>query len=102
MKYKFPKRKSDTVTVGEAIGDLLKNYSLSEKFDEKKLVHSWSKLMGNTIANRTGKIYIKNKVLFVEINSGPLKNELNMSKSKVRNILDKEFGVGVITEIIFV
>ena len=102
MKKYRSLRKSTTSTVGEAINDLLKNYQLTERFDEKKLINSWSELMGLTIAKRTGKIYIKNKVLFVEINSSPLKNELNMSKAKVRKILENEFGNGVINEIIFV
>ena len=101
MKKYSPLRKSTTSTVGEAINDLLKSYRLNDKFDEKKLIHSWSSLMGKTIANRTGKIYIKNKILCVEINSGPLKNELNMSKSKVKSIIAKEFGDSVIQEIVF-
>lgn len=102
MKKYRSLRKSTTSTVGEAINDLLKNYHLTERFDEKKLINSWSELMGPTISKRTGKIYIKNKVLFVEINSAPLKNELTMSKAKVKQILEKEFGKGVINEIIFV
>lgn len=99
-KYKHP-RKSDTSTLGEAISDMLKQYHLNERFDEKKLIDSWNKLMGVTIAKRTEKIFIKKKVLFVQLNSAPLKNELNMSKDKVKAILEKEVGKDIINEIIF-
>ena len=102
MKKNSSKRNSNTTTVGEAIEDLLKVYHLENKFDQKSLVQSWPKLMGATIANRTGKIYFKNKVLFVEITSPPLKTELNMSKSKVMKILQESAGQGLIEEIIFV
>ncbi len=102
MKKYSPVRKASTSTVGEAISELLKSYRLQERFDEKKLIHSWTELMGRTIGSRTGKIYIKNKVLFIEINSAPLKNELNMSKTKVMDVLSNEFGKAVIKEIIFV
>ena len=99
QKYRHP-RKSNTTTVGEALGDMLKQYHLNEKFDQNKLLNSWAKLMGKTIANRTTKIFIKNKVLFVELNSAPLKNELNLSKDKLKGIIEKEIGPEVISEII--
>ncbi|UII33355.1 DUF721 domain-containing protein [Fulvivirga ulvae] len=100
-KKKYNSRKSDISTVGEAINDLLNNYRLKGKFDEARLVSSWESLMGKTIANRTGKIFIKNQVLFVEINSAPLKHELNLSKSKIIDIFEQEIGRGIIGEIIF-
>ncbi|MBL6446890.1 DUF721 domain-containing protein [Fulvivirga sp. 29W222] len=100
-KKKYNLRKSDISTVGEAINDLLEGYRLRGRFDEARLVSSWERLMGKTIANRTGKIFIKNKVLFVEINSAPLKHELNLSKTKIIDIFEREIGREVIGEIIF-
>lgn len=100
-KKKYNTRKSDISTVGEAINDLLNSYRLKGRFDEAKLVSSWERLMGKTIANRTGKIFIKKQVLFVEINSAPLKHELNLSKSKIIDIFEREIGHGIIEEIIF-
>ena len=58
--------------------------------------------MGNTIASRTGKITLYNKKLKVKIESAPLKNELNLSKSKVLEVLEKELGKGVIEDIVFI
>uniref|UniRef100_UPI00404A6D65 DUF721 domain-containing protein n=1 Tax=Fulvivirga sp. TaxID=1931237 RepID=UPI00404A6D65 len=99
-KY-YSKRKSETTSVGDAISDLLQQYHLQEKFDEKRLIHSWKKLMGATIANRTSKIFIKNKVLFIELSSAPLKKELSMSKAKIISIFEKEIDKDIIKEIIF-
>lgn len=99
-KKKYP-RKSEISTVGEAINELFSDYRLKGKYNEARLITSWEKLMGKTIANRTGKIFIKKQVLFVEIQSAPLKHELNMSKSKIMDILKKEIGEGIIEEIIF-
>ncbi|MEO1051506.1 MAG: DUF721 domain-containing protein [Bacteroidota bacterium] len=93
-------RKSDTSQIGDAIGDLLKSYNLKSKFDETQLVSSWQDLMGKPIALKTKKIFIKDKVLFVEITSAPLKHELNMSKSKIKEILQREFGQDIIAEVI--
>lgn len=95
------KRKSDISSVQEAIGDLLNSYKLNGKFNEAKLIEGWPKMMGKTIADRTGKIYIKNQVLFVEILSAPLKQKLNHSKTKIMSIFEKELGGKMIDEIIF-
>lgn len=101
--FRKPKdeRKAETSTVGDAINEMLQKYHLKPRFDEMRVVASWPELMGKTIAGKTGKIYVKNEVLFVEINSAPLKHELNMSKSRVLELLEKEFGKGTIREIIF-
>lgn len=97
----FNKRKADIEPVGSAIEQLLNVYKLKGRFDQKKLINSWNDLMGTAIANKTGKIFIKKDVLFVEIDSAPLKHELNMQKNKVMELIRKEAGENVIKEIIF-
>ncbi len=100
MKKPKDKRIADTTTVGEALNQMLNNFHLKERFDEKRLIEAWSTVMGATIANRTTKVFIKNKVLFVEVSSAPLKKELNMSKDKIISLFSKEVGQGIIQEII--
>jgi hypothetical protein len=53
------------------------------------------------ISNRTSKIFIKNKKLYVQINSAPLKNELSMSKSKILEMLNRDVSADVVEEVIF-
>ncbi len=100
QKYRHP-RKSDTTTVGDAISDMLKSYHLTERFDQKRLIESWESLMGKVVSNRTKKMFIKNKVLFIELTSAPLKNELNMSKDKVMTLFEEQVGKDIISDIIF-
>ena len=93
-------RKSDTAPLGDAIQELLKVYKLRGKYDETRLISSWEKLMGKTIASRTTKIYIKDKKLFVTLSSAPLKKELSFSKEKILTIFNEEIGQDIINEII--
>ena len=95
-------RKADTTPLKAAIDELLKVYQLKGKSEETHLITSWRQLMGNAIANRTTKIYISDNKLFLQINSGPLKNELLMSKSKILDILNKEVDSLKIEDVIFV
>lgn len=101
MKKKDDRNRRGEVTLQSAIAEMLNTYNLKRKYDSANVVASWERLMGKTIASRTGKIFVKKNVLFVEIKSASLKQELNMSKSKIFDILKKEFGEGVVEEIIF-
>jgi predicted nucleic acid-binding Zn ribbon protein len=94
------KKKDDFQTLGGAIRELLNSYHLSNKFDEANLISSWERLAGKPIARRTRKIFIKNKVMFVELDSPGMKHDFNLHKNHVLELFRKEFGAGVINEII--
>ncbi|MCM0060328.1 MAG: DUF721 domain-containing protein [Algoriphagus sp.] len=94
-------RKKEAAPLGEALQDLFKTYKLDKAYQENVLLASWPKLMGKTIADRTGNLYIKEKQLFVKITSGPVKKELQLHKSKVLALIESEVGKGIVNEIIF-
>ena len=94
-------RKKDATPLGEALQDLLKSYRLEDTYQEKVLLASWPKLMGKTIADRTGNLYIKDKKLFVKITSGPVKKELQRNKSKVIALIESEVGKGIVDDVVF-
>jgi predicted nucleic acid-binding Zn ribbon protein len=86
--------------IGQAIQQLLNRYHIKSKFDEANLVSSWERLVGKPIAKRTKKLYIRNKVLFVELESPALKNDLSIHKSQVIAVLQKEFGADVVKDLV--
>jgi predicted nucleic acid-binding Zn ribbon protein len=94
-------RKKEATPLGEAFQDLLKSYRIEDTYQEKVLLASWPKLMGKTIADRTGNLYIKDKKLFVKITSGPVKKELQLNKSKVIALIESEVGKGIVDEVVF-
>jgi predicted nucleic acid-binding Zn ribbon protein len=93
-------RKDDFQSVGQAIRDMFNTYRLSNKYDEANILDSWERLVGKPIASRTKKVFIKNKVLFVEFDSPSMRHDFSLHKAEVLNIFRKEFGDGVINEII--
>ena len=86
--------------MGQAIRELLNSYRLTTKFDEASLIGSWERLAGKPIAKRTKKLYIRNKVLFVELDSASMKHDFSLHKAQVLDLFKKEFGAGVIADII--
>jgi predicted nucleic acid-binding Zn ribbon protein len=94
-------RRAGTSPLKEVIDQMLNVYQLKGKYTETYLVDSWSRIMGPAIARRTSKIYVKDRKLFIKINSAPLKNELAMSKSKILEILNREVKEALLEEVVF-
>ena len=92
--------KSDAVHISHAIQELLRTQHLKPKFDEASVVVSWERIVGKSIAKRTRRIYIRDHVLFVELQSPSLKHDLSYSKAQILEKLNREFGDGVVKEII--
>jgi predicted nucleic acid-binding Zn ribbon protein len=92
--------KGDFQSVGQAIRELLNSYHLSAKFDETNVIESWERLVGKPIAKRTRKVFIKNKVLYVEFDSSSMKHDFLFHKPEVLNIFKKEFGEDLILDIV--
>jgi hypothetical protein len=56
--------------------------------------------MGPVIAKYTGDIRITNGVLYVEVKSAALREELSFGKSKIIEVLNAEAGSELIREVI--
>jgi hypothetical protein len=97
-----PPRSNGVTTLKDAIDEMLKAYKLRNKFNETYLVTFWEQLMGRGIASRTGKLYVSDKKLYIQITSPPLKQELVMAKSKVIELINREMGETVVEDVIFI
>ena len=86
----------------EAIEQLLNVYKLKRKFDETSLIAAWPELMGKAVANRTSQLYIRDRKLFIRLESSVLKNELVMIRSEILKRMNERAGSKVLDEIVFV
>lgn len=93
-------KKSNEYTLKEAIEEMMRTYRLQGKMDEMKLINGWEKVMGAVIVKYTKKIHIENRVLFVELTSAALREELSYGKSKMIKLLNDEAGGNVIDDVI--
>lgn len=88
-------------TLKEAIEQMLQVYKIKRKFDETSLIAAWPELMGKAVANRTRQIYIRDRKLFIRVESSVLKNELLMIRSQILARLNEHAGSQVLDEIVF-
>jgi len=94
-------RKPNDITMKDAVSKLLDVYRLRRKFDETSILAVWPEIMGTAIANRTTQMYIRDKKLFIRIESSVIKNELVMVRQGIIQKLNEHAGSQVITEMVF-
>ena len=93
-------RRSKTISIAEAVNDYIKEMNLGDKLSEVGVINSWEETVGKAISSRTTKIYIKDHVLYIHLNSSVVRNELLMLREVLRDKLNQKAGTEVIKEII--
>lgn len=92
--------KGNEHTLKEAIEAMLKAYRLDGKLNETRLIANWEKVMGPAIQKYTRNIYVRNRILYVELASAVLREELSYGKSKIVRSLNEETGGEIIDDVV--
>jgi predicted nucleic acid-binding Zn ribbon protein len=61
----------------------LKAYGLTEKMEEMNIINNWEEIVGKAIANRTKSVRIHEKVLYIDLTSSVMRDELQAAKSVI-------------------
>jgi predicted nucleic acid-binding Zn ribbon protein len=93
-------RRSKTISIAEAVSDYIKEMNLGDKLSEVGVINSWEETVGKAISSRTTKIYIRDHILYVHLNSSVVRNELLMLREVLREKLNQKAGTEVIKEIV--
>jgi predicted nucleic acid-binding Zn ribbon protein len=93
-------RRSKTISLAEALNDYIKEMNLGSKLSEVAVINSWEEIVGKAISSRTTKIFVKNSVLHVHLNSSVVRNELFMLREAIREKLNQKAGSEVIKDIV--
>jgi predicted nucleic acid-binding Zn ribbon protein len=94
-------RRKETQKISDILKDFVKRPVYEQKIQETMLVSNWGKVLGPGIARSTSELYIKNKTLFVRIESPVVRHELFMMRSRIIEALNKSVGSNVIGNIHF-
>jgi predicted nucleic acid-binding Zn ribbon protein len=93
-------RRSKTISLAEAMNDYIKEMNLEGKLNEVHLINSWEEIVGKAIASRTSKLYIRDQVLYVHLNSSVVRSELLMLREALKEKLNEKAGSEVIKDIV--
>ncbi len=94
-------RRKDTQPLSAVLNEILKNQQLDGKLSEVRLLKAWDNVLGKNINAYIKEKYIRNNVLFVQVNSAVLRSELSMARQQLIETLNNSVGNTVITDIVF-
>ncbi len=95
------KRSMHQTTLGEAIDKLMKAYRLDGKLKEIEVLGKWEEMMGRAVSMRTKNLYIKNKTLYLELDSSVMRDELLHGKTIIIQRVNETAGFEIITDVWF-
>ena len=95
------KRTSNEAPLKEVIDRWLKAYKLDGKMKEIEVVNAWPELMGTAVAHRTKEISIRNKTLYLKMESSVMRDELAHGKSIIIQRVNEYAGFEIINDIWF-
>lgn len=94
-------RKTNDKPLKEAIEQMLNVYKIKRRYDETAVVAAWPELVGKSVANRTKELFIRDRKLFLRIESSVIKNELMMIRTQIIDKINEEAKGVLVTEIVF-
>lgn len=94
-------RDSNGMPLDQLIGRFLKAYGLDGKMEEMNIVNNWENIMGKAVSNRTKRVRIQNKMLFLEIDSSVMRDELQSGKKLLIAKVNDYAGKEVVTDVWF-
>ena len=92
-------RRNKTITLGEALGNLIKEYRLEKGQKEAAVLNIWENIAGKVITARTKRTYLKDGVLHIYLTSSVVRNELMMLRDALRSQINSRAGEEVVREI---
>ena len=93
-------KRTNTLSIAHVVAELLDKYKISNKLKESRIIAAWPEVLG-PLAKPADELYINNNVLFVNLASSVIRNELSMMRSKLVQRLNEKAGEEVIKDIVF-
>jgi hypothetical protein len=80
--------------VGSAIMRLMKAYGHEEKLKEVSILRAWEDITGPYVTKHTERLTFENGNVKIKLSSAALRNEFNMSKTKIAKALNDHLEKG--------
>ncbi|MBM3405074.1 MAG: DUF721 domain-containing protein [Bacteroidetes bacterium] len=91
---------NNDMNLGDAIADMLRNLKLDKKLLEHRLMGSWEAIAGKSISMHTKKMVVRDRVLWVYMDSAAARHELSYHRQQIIDALNQAAGQTVIDDMI--
>lgn len=93
-------RRTYTRTIKDVVNDYLRENHLDSKLDEQEMIRLWYDITGKMVARATKSVTIRNRKMFVRIESSVIRNEISMIRDGLLKELNSRFNEPLIDDII--
>ena len=92
-------RYKDGQSMKDAMQGYLRALGIDQKMHEASVLTQWAELMGEAVDKRTEKIYIKDRILYIELNSSVMREELMQQRTEIIRKINALSGYDIIDDI---
>lgn len=94
------KRNNDNQPISDILKEFVDKNNLQSGLDKVNVRDAWVNLMGNGVNNYTIAIELKHQILYVQLSSSVLREELSYGNEKIIRLLNEAIGKDVIKKLI--
>ena len=94
-------KRHEPESIGDVIRVLLEESSLANRMEELRAARMWKGIVGDYIATQCSIPLVKKGVMLIGVPNASLRNELYISRSTLRQLINQSIGKEIITEIKF-
>ncbi|MDB9720909.1 DUF721 domain-containing protein [Winogradskyella sp.] len=94
------KRNNDNQPISDILKEFVDKNNLQSGLDKVNVRDAWVNLMGNGVNNYTTAIELKHQILYVQLSSSVLREELSYGNEKIIRLLNEAIGKDVIKKLI--
>lgn len=94
-------RDSDERPLGQLVEKIMRAYGLENRMKEMDVLNGWKEMMGIAVANRTSDLKIRNRILYVTMDSSVMREELHNGKQIILGRVNEFAGFKIIDDVWF-
>ena len=94
------KRQRENNTISEVLKGFIDANRLQKGLDKVSIQEAWHTVMGNAISKYTTNLSLERDVLYVQLSSSVLREELSYGKTKIISMINEKMGKEVITKLV--
>ena len=93
------RRNNDNQPIENILKEFVKTNNLQSGLDKVNVREAWANLMGNGVNNYTTAIELKHGILYIQLSSSVLREELSYGNEKIVKMLNEAIGKDVVKKL---
>jgi predicted nucleic acid-binding Zn ribbon protein len=88
--------------IQEILNKILKTYHIEKDIKKEQLFENWERIIGKNLADKCKPVKVEENILFLKVKNSVWRNELKLRQSDLLNLIQKNTGNKIITNLRFI